>query len=504
MRFGFWIVGAIAAFLRLFNLGYPHALVFDETYYVKDAWSLSHLGYEGIWHTDSDPSFIAGKVNGFSKAGSFIVHPPLGKWLISLGMLAFGPQNSWAWRIVPALFGIGLVVLLMFTAKRLLGSQSAATLAGLLLAIDGHAIVLSRTALLDGFLAFFALLAFYFLIRDREETRVRYTLMAIREQAGQRVPSVLWNRPWLVAMAVALSLATCIKWSGLYFAMFFGAYVVISETLLRRRYGLKDWFFDGLLSQGAVNLVLMVPIYVAVYVANWTGWIITSGGYARQSKSTWWQSLWQYHLDIYGFHVNLHTPHAYASNPLTWLFMMRPTSMYFSGTPTGPECPAFNGPNGCASAVTALGNPFIWWGAMAALLYLLYHYVRRGNRTEGLILLGVGAGYLPWLLYMQRTIFQFYAIAFLPFSILALVYVLRSLWHRRPGAKTIENERLRFEISGEAGEFVPGQVTTRWRKAIAIYLVSVAGISLFFLDLWWGFTTPYWFWLIHMWLPGWI
>lgn len=491
MRFSFWIVGAVAAFLRLFNLGSPHALVFDETYYVKDAWTLSRLGYEGNWKSGADELFVTGQFDSFTKAGSFIVHPPLGKWLISLGLMTFGPQNAIGWRIVPALFGIGLVVLLMFTAKRLLGSHSAATLAGFLLAIDGHAIVLSRTALLDGFLAFFVLLAFYFLIRDREDARLRYTVMSIRESQGKRQGSVIWARPWLVAMAVSLALATSVKWSGAYFALFFGLYIVISELLLRRRYKLRDWFFDGLLSQTFASLVLTVPIFVAVYVANWTGWILTDRGYARHSKNTWWESLVQYHLDIYGFHVNLHTPHSYASNPLTWLFVGRPTSMYYLGTPLGNDCPWFNGPNGCASAITALGNPFIWWGALASLLYLLYHYVRHGNRTEGLILLGFGAGYLPWLLYMQRTIFQFYAIAFLPFSILALVYVLRSLWHRRPSLKQIA-------IMGDT------QTPTRWRKSIEIYLLSCAAISLFFLTIWWGVTTPYWFWLIHMWLPTWI
>ena len=36
------------AILRLWNLGHPHAFIFDETYYVKDAWTLWQLGYEAI------------------------------------------------------------------------------------------------------------------------------------------------------------------------------------------------------------------------------------------------------------------------------------------------------------------------------------------------------------------------------------------------------------------------------------------------------------------------
>ena len=38
-------VTALAAFLRLWDLGKPRAFLFDETYYAKDAWSLIHHGY---------------------------------------------------------------------------------------------------------------------------------------------------------------------------------------------------------------------------------------------------------------------------------------------------------------------------------------------------------------------------------------------------------------------------------------------------------------------------
>jgi dolichyl-phosphate-mannose-protein mannosyltransferase len=40
------LVTLLAAALRLWDLGRPGSLVFDETYYVKDAWSLWNLGHE--------------------------------------------------------------------------------------------------------------------------------------------------------------------------------------------------------------------------------------------------------------------------------------------------------------------------------------------------------------------------------------------------------------------------------------------------------------------------
>ena len=43
---GFFFVLAVASVTRLWNLGFPQKLVFDETYYVKDALSLAREGHE--------------------------------------------------------------------------------------------------------------------------------------------------------------------------------------------------------------------------------------------------------------------------------------------------------------------------------------------------------------------------------------------------------------------------------------------------------------------------
>ncbi len=52
------VITAIAALLRLINVAHPHQLAFDETYYVKDAWSLWTLGYEGTWGENANDAFI--------------------------------------------------------------------------------------------------------------------------------------------------------------------------------------------------------------------------------------------------------------------------------------------------------------------------------------------------------------------------------------------------------------------------------------------------------------
>lgn len=461
-RFGPWAIIALAAVLRLWNLGYPNELVFDETYYVKDAWTLWNTGSEKAWPVDPNPAFEAGAVDSYLTTPSFVVHPPLGKWLIGFGMWLFGPTNSFAWRITVAVLGIAAVALIMMAARLLFKSKSWALVAGFLFAIDGHAIVLSRTALLDNVLMFFALLAFYFVLRDQRQ---------------RRIDLISWNRPWLLWAALAIGAATAVKWSGLYFLATLGLYIVISETLARKSAGQKSWLTDGIFKQGSITFVLLVPISLAVYLLSWLGWILTPGGYDRASGDNWFSSLINYHQAAYGFHVGLHTPHSYASNPITWLWAIRPTSFFYEGLDAGEAGCDF--PSGCSSAITALGNPLIWWSAAIAVFFTVLWYFRTRERTAGLILLGMVAGYVPWLFFMNRTVFQFYSVVFLPWSILALVFTARTLINRSARPERAQG----------------------WFMA---FLLACAAISAFFLPIWIGTWVPYWFWQLHMWLPSWI
>ena len=202
-----WLVILLAAFFRLWNLGYPNKLVFDETYYVKDAWTLWRTGSEKAWPQDANSAFESGQVNGFLTDPSFVVHPPLGKWIMGFGMWLFGPESSFSWRISVALLSIAAVGLIMMIAKILFQTHVWALAAGFLFAIDGHAIVLGRTGLLDSILMFFVLLAFYFLLRHLQ---------------NRKLGKPTWAQPWLLAAGVTLGAAAAVKWSGLYFLAAFG------------------------------------------------------------------------------------------------------------------------------------------------------------------------------------------------------------------------------------------------------------------------------------------
>jgi dolichyl-phosphate-mannose--protein O-mannosyl transferase len=95
------------------------------------------------------------------------------------------------------------------------------------------------------------------------------------------------------------------------------------------------------------------------------------------------------------------------------------------------------------------------------------------------VLLGVGALYLPWLLITERTVFQFYAVSFLPWMILGLVLVIQILY------RAIGNTKL-------AKGLVVG------------FFVLATLVSVFFLPINIGLVVPFDQWQLRMWLPSWI
>ncbi|WP_223628324.1 dolichyl-phosphate-mannose--protein mannosyltransferase [Microbacterium sp. EST19A] len=476
------LVTAVAAVLRLVNLGHPHQLAFDETYYVKDAWSLWTLGYEGVWGENANEAFITLQELPLSDKGAFVVHPPLGKWLIALGMAIGGPDNSAGWRLATAVLGTASVLLVYLIARRLSGSVVVATVAGTLLAIDGLSIVLSRIALLDGILTFFVLLGALFVLLDRQRT------IPLLERRDPEAPDpfwgpVLWRRPWLIAAGAALGAASAVKWSGLYALAAFGLYVVVTDALARRRAGVVLWPTAAAFKQGPVSFVLLVFPALAVYLVSWTGWLVTAGGYDRQTDANPLVALWKYHQSILGFHVGLTKGHPYASPAWEWPFLLRPTAVWVGSDP-GP-C----GTDHCIAVISSIPNPLIWYGGVAASVYLIYRLVRgwitrRPVGAEvGLPLVGLAATYLPWLMFPERTIFQFYTVVMMPFLVIGLALTLRIIAGRR-------EDPLYRRQSGE--------------RTVMICLVVVVLVSAFFYPVWTGMSVPYDFWLLHNWLPGWV
>lgn len=91
------------------------------------------------------------------------------------------------------------------------------------------------------------------------------------------------------------------------------------------------------------------------------------------------------------------------------------------------------------SRSSSYGHPLLWWCSSIALVILVGYWIKNKQWNLGFILLAIGAGYLPWFVYPQRTTFTFYSIIFEPWLMMALVAVLRIYYLNSFG-----NSKLKF------------------------------------------------------------
>ena len=414
------VIALISFLVRVININTPKGFIFDEVYYVDGARDLLKYGVEV---SGSKPEFV--------------VHPPLGKWLIGAGIKVFG-DNGFGWRFTSALAGSLMILLVARIAHMLFRDTLLTALASALMAVDGLALVHSRTALLDNYLALFILLATYLFLKK-------------------------WY--WWTGLALGCAMAT--KWSALYFAIAFGAiglYRAFTHHSGRE-----------LLKPSAQRIAQFGLIPLAVYISSWVGWFTSNRGWDRYYSKNIFTSFIYYHQQILSFHTGLVEKHSYQANPWSWMIMARPTSFFY-------ETPKGCGADSCSQEILALGTPFLWWLGTIAVLVVFGLWIRsvvahRVDPALSIIVTGMAAGYLPWFFYQRRTVFSFYAIAFEPFVILALVYCARAL---------IRNY-------GRTGQFLVATLAT---------LIFINFI--YFLPLYLGDVITYDAWHARMWFASWI
>lgn len=140
-----WLLALVLVFLILqfIIISSPSVLVFDEYFYVPDARSIID--------------------NGITQRPE---HPPLGKLLITTGILIFG-DSPIGWRLFPVLFGAGAVILFYFICRELRIPREATLLATFLLVFDNMTFVQASVAMLDVYGLVFLFAAFLLYLRSK-------------------------------------------------------------------------------------------------------------------------------------------------------------------------------------------------------------------------------------------------------------------------------------------------------------------------------------------------
>jgi dolichyl-phosphate-mannose--protein O-mannosyl transferase len=438
-----WIVTAIittvAAFVRLVGLGSKTdggTPLFDEKYYAIQAEEVLRNG--GVEDNQ-----------GFG----VVVHPPFGKQLIAIGEWLLG-DNATGWRFASAVAGIVSVLVIIRVVRRMTRSTLLGGIAGVLLICDGVSHVQSRSALLDIFQAVFVLGAFACMIADRDQVRARLaaSVGAVTDGSDHWAGIALGARWWRFGAGVLLGLTTAVKWSGAYWIVAFGVLTVIWDITARREAGIRRPVRAVVRRDLVPNLWALGVVPLLTYIGTWWAWFASETAWPRHTlvavesnrsdwksgslydlASLWSNTLWQWTWKMLDFHSHLLTPtdpskrHPWESKPWTWPLGTRPVLYYSPANGTG----CGEGHEDCVSRIFLIGTPAMWWISLFVLAWALWKAIGRMDWRYAAVLVGYGAGYLPWFTNLDRQMYFFYATPLAPFLVIGITLVLGDVLGRK-------------------------------------------------------------------------
>ena len=409
------IVTAGAAILRLTGLASPAGLVFDEIFYARNACRFV---------IDTAQCGIDDLVSG--------AHPPLGNWLIGIGIRLFG-YDEFGWRIASAVGGTVSVAILYVLTRRLLAgrvSTVAATVgaatAASLLAFDFLHLVQSRVAMLDSFVTMFVIAVVLFAVLDGGRQR---------GPRGEDLGAPHWlrrlsvGRPWRLAAGLALGSAIAVKWSGGYVAIGVVVLLVAWEMTAGQGGRAEGWraaLGSAFRREVLPSLVLLGLVPLVVYVASYAGRVDGELLALPWREGSAWRGILDHQLAMLRFHLGLEGDHPYESAAWSWLLLKRPVAYSFVSGAGGYR------------EILALGNPLTWWPGAIALAVVGVRWGRAGAglaRPEVVLPAAALSTYLPWLILSgsRSQVFLWYLLPTIPFLCGALGLVAALAWSSVPG-----------------------------------------------------------------------
>lgn len=335
-------------------------------------------------------------------------HPPLGKLLISVGILLFG-MNPFGWRIVGTLIGVAMAPLMYTFGKRLFGKTRYAFMTSFLMTFDFMHFAQTRIATIDVYGVFFIILMYYFMYRY-------ITLSFFRVPLKRTLLPLFWS-------GLFFGIGAASKWIVIYggaglavllLASLYGRYREYEAAKQVQDPAIGDAvrsFWPNTLKTLLWSILFFLLIPGAIYSMSFLPYMTVPGEHISLHQ------LLQYQNDMWNYHSKLVATHAFSSPWWEWPFIYKPI-WFYSGQSLLPE--------GKVSSIVSMGNPAVWWpGAFAVAAAAVFAW-RRKDMGMAVVVAGFVFQYLPWVLVTRLT-FIYHFFAMVPFLVICLVYVFKVL-----------------------------------------------------------------------------
>ncbi|CAI5759397.1 unnamed protein product [Candida verbasci] len=232
----------LSAFIRLYKIEVADGVIWDE----------AHFGKFGSHY--------------LKREFYFDVHPPLGKLLVGLsgylcgydGNFEFESGNKYKginyvfMRVFNCFFGI-LVTPLVYKTSLVLGyNQLTCWLISLLVVFEQLSLTLSKFILLDSFLLFFTVFAYYCLI-NLQSLNFKDRLLT---KEGIK---------WCILTGVSIGCVCSVKWVGLFVTLLIGGYIIV-DLLYKFYQTSKVISYKTYILHWLVRIITLIFIPLVIYM----------------------------------------------------------------------------------------------------------------------------------------------------------------------------------------------------------------------------------------------
>ncbi len=416
--------------LYLIRIEEPRQYIYDEVYHAYTASQYAIGNADAwLWSTKAPQEKVAYEWT----------HPPLGKLIMTVGILLWG-DTPLGWRFASAIFGALGLAAVYWLGLTLTRNRAVALVASVLTLADGLYFVESRTGVIDIFGAAFMACAFIALYAflTAPPTRIRTPLLWLGLFMGLGIatkwnavyPSVLlggvasWRafgllpfaarRAIIGVLTVALPLAVLFvpalrSGSGLKIALLVGA--LIAWQLYALFFSATGQTGPKKAGERLVQHLIWVPLGLialplVVYLFSYLPFFLA--GHTTDQ-------LIELQRQMYYYHANLKATHAYQSTWFQWPAAWRP--VWYSVTYG----------EGVVANTYANGNPLLYWAFLPAVVYVTIRWWADRHPALPVLLIGFFGQWLPWAL-IPRIAYIYHFLPAAIFGILAVAVVVGELW----------------------------------------------------------------------------
>ena len=340
---------------------YRNSSYFDEIYHARTAWEHLH----GVWPYE-------------------ISHPPLGKEILSLGILLFG-MTPFGWRFSGTVAGILMLPVMYLFLKRLFGGRKIPAAGTILLAAGFMHFTQTRIATIDSYAVLFILLMFYFMYRFVTEEKLSM----------------------LALCGVCFGLGAASKWTCLYAGA--GLAVIWLIFWIGKIARKEERAVSRFLLNIPFCLVFFVLIPGLIYYLSYIPYGTAEN--CRPFSADYTKLVLDNQSFMFTYHAGIVAEHPYSSKWYQWVLNIRPILYYLEYFDDGTR-----------SSIAAFVNPAICWGGLISVLVLLFMAVYRRDGKAGFLLAAYFSGLIPWM-FITRLTFEYHYFASAVMLPVALCYI---------------------------------------------------------------------------------